>query len=145
MSEEFEAWAALIERVGFSAAIIGMIAYAIRSASKWAAPVAEKMLNAHVQFVEGTHNAVASIKETVSQQAQNGVRVADTLESLNKAVSVKLDKHGAEYSDHVFSNVPLVNALDPAADFAGEIATHAGMSPDKAQQHVAKIKGALRG
>lgn len=145
MTADFEAWAALIERVGFSAAIVGMIAYAIRSLSKWGAPLVQDMVASHVKFVEGTHVAVASIKETVAQQAQNGVRVADTLESLNKAVSVKLDKHGAEYSDHVFSNVPLVNALDPAADFAGEIATHAGMSPDKAQQHVAKIKGALRG
>lgn len=144
MTEEFEAWAALIERVGFSAAIIGMIAYAIRSVSKWAAPVAEKMLNSHVQFVEGTHNAVSSIKETVAQQAQNGVRVADTLEALNKAVAVKLDERGEKYADHVFSNSRLEAAADPALE-ALALAAKGPHTADEVAALIARAKERLRG
>lgn len=144
MTEEFEAWAALIERVGFSAAIVGMIAYAIRSLSKWGAPLVQDMVASHVKFVEGTHVAVASIKETVAQQAQNGSRVADTLESLNKAVSVKLDKRGAEYADHVFSNARLEAAADPALEALARMAD-GPQSADDVRALVAKAKDALRG
>ena len=144
MTEEFEAWAALIERVGFSAAIIGMIAYAIRSVSKWGAPLVQDVVASHVKFVEGTHSAVSSIKETVAQQANNGARVADTLEALNKAVSVKLDKRGEEYGDHVFSSTRLEAAADPALEALARMAD-GPQSADDVRALVAKAKDALRG
>lgn len=144
MTNELEAWAALIERVGFSAAIVGMLAYAIRCVGKWAAPVTERLVNAHVQFVSGTNEAVSSIKETVAQQAANGARVADTLESLNKAVAVKLDKRGEEYKDHVFSVTRLEDAALPALDALARMADgpHAA---DEAKALLAQAKDRLRG
>ncbi len=130
MTEEIEAWIIVVERIGFSAAIVGMIAYAIRAVAKWAAPLVQQTVSGHNTFLEKTTASTERMEENIS--------------TLTKAIAVKLDKRGNDYAEHVFSSTRLEDAAAPAADALLHIAEGLGKAAE-VRPLIEKAKDALRG